>query len=95
MYKPNGSIYIGYFQKGRAQGQGVFIFPDGAYYKGQFKNNRAEDHQGIYKSELMHYVGGFKNNTFDGKATEEGRDYKFIGWYANGARQKGTLTWYT
>lgn len=34
MYKPNGSIYIGYFENGRAQGRGVFIFEDGSYYEG-------------------------------------------------------------
>lgn len=93
MYKPNGSIYIGYFDHGRAHGKGAFIFEDGSYYEGEFYKNYAETQKGIYKSDLLTYTGGFRENTFDGEACEEGRDYKFNGWYSNGSRQKGTLTW--
>ena len=93
MYKPNGSIYIGYFEHGRASGRGVYIFEDGSYYEGDFYNNSAQTEKGKYVSDQLTYTGGFRNNTFDGEAYEEGRDYKFVGWYMNGSRQKGTLTW--
>lgn len=93
MYKPNGSIYIGHFDNGRAQGKGVFIFDDGSYYEGDFNRNVAETQKGIFKSDHLTYIGGFRDNCFDGEATEEGRDYKFNGWYSNGSRQRGTLTW--
>lgn len=94
MYKPNGSIYLGYFENGRAQGRGVYIFEDGSYYEGEFNRNYAETTKGVYRSDLLTYNGGFRDNTFDGEAYEEGRDYKFVGYYSCGVRQRGTLTWY-
>jgi len=93
MYKPNGSIYLGYFDHGRAQGKGVFIFDDGSYYLGDFNKNVAESKIGIYESEILRYKGGFSKNTFDGEAEESGPDYSFVGTYSNGVRTKGTLTW--
>ena len=93
MYKPNGSVYIGYFDNGRAQGRGVFIFDDGSYYEGDFNRNVAQTQKGIFKSDHLTYTGGFRDNCFDGEATEKGGDYKFNGWYSNGSRQRGTLTW--
>jgi len=93
MYKPNGSIYLGSFDHGRAQGKGVFIFEDGSYYHGDFNRNLAESKNGSYESEILHYKGGFSKNTFDGEAEEAGMDYTFVGTYHNGVRSKGILTW--
>jgi hypothetical protein len=95
MYKSNG-LYIGYFNNGKAQGRGVFIFQDGSYYEGEFNKNCAEDIKGTYKSPSMTYTGGFKNNTFHGDdAYEQGENYQYIGEYNNGVRTRGTLTWQT
>lgn len=41
MYKSDGSLYIGHFDKGKAEGQGAFIMPDGVIYQGHFHNNYA------------------------------------------------------
>jgi len=93
MYKPNGSIYLGWFDHGRAQGKGVYIFDDGSYYNGDFNKNAAESKNGVYESDILHYKGGFNNNTFHGEAEEAGSDYAFTGTYNNGMRTKGILTW--
>jgi len=93
MYKPHGSIYLGYFDHGKAQGKGVFIFPDGSYYNGEFSRNEAETKNGIYESDTLNYKGGFSRNTFDGEAEEIGQGYTFKGLYRNGARVKGVLAW--
>ena len=50
MYKSNGSIYLGHFTDGRAQGRGAFVFPNGSFYKGDFSNNCAETKNGMFKS---------------------------------------------
>jgi len=93
MYKPNGGIYLGYFDHGKAQGKGVFIFPDGSYYNGEFARNEAETKNGIYESETLRYRGSFSRNTFDGEAEESGQDYTFHGLYRYGVRVKGVLAW--
>lgn len=93
MYKPDGGIYIGHFNFGKAQGKGAFIFKDGSFYQGEFFENCADDLKGTYKSDLMSYIGGFKNNTFHGEGEEDGKDYKYLGFYKNGARTQGVLTW--
>ena len=48
MYKSDGSLYIGHFEKGKAEGQGVFLMPDGVIYQGHFHNNYAHG-QGKYE----------------------------------------------
>jgi|LakMenEpi03Aug12_release.lakeMendotaPanAssembly.Ray.scaffolds.fasta_scaffold2813416_1 hypothetical protein len=50
MYKQNGSLYIGNFNHGKAQGKGAFIFADGSYYYGDFNNNCAETQKGEFNS---------------------------------------------
>jgi hypothetical protein len=50
MFKPDGSLYLGYFDHGKAQGKGVYIFKDGSYYQGDFNSNCAESSHGYYKS---------------------------------------------
>ena len=95
MHKNNGSLYLGYFDHGRAHGRGAFIFENGSYYQGDFNNNRAESENGVYESDEVRYQGGFRNNKFDGKGAERGRNdsYIFEGTYNEGSRERGTLTW--
>lgn len=32
MYKADGSLFIGRFQYGRAEGTGLYVLPDGSYF---------------------------------------------------------------
>lgn len=42
MYKADGSLFIGNFSHGKAQGLGLFILKDGSYFQGSLKNNTAD-----------------------------------------------------
>jgi hypothetical protein len=42
MYYKNGSIFIGQFENGEANGPGHFVFEDGSYYHGNMTNNKAD-----------------------------------------------------
>lgn len=79
MFKQNGDLYIGYFNHGKAEGKGVYIFTNGSYYEGEFNNNYAECEQGKFVSEDLNYSGGFKKNTFHGKGSEKGTNHSFDG----------------
>lgn len=46
MYKQDKSLYLGYFNYGKAEGKGAFIFADGSYYIGEFHYNCAESLSG-------------------------------------------------
>jgi hypothetical protein len=50
LYKKNGSIYVGYFKEGKAEGNGLCVFVDGSYYEGEMVNNLAECTNGHYKN---------------------------------------------
>lgn len=50
MYKNDGSLYVGEFLKGKAEGKGAYIFADGSHYEGNFKDNEANDENGLYKA---------------------------------------------
>ena len=93
MYKSDGSVYLGYFNHGKAEGKGAYIFNNGAYFNGEFRNNLAETQNGYYKANELSYRGGVKNNSFHGHATEIGNGYVFKGEYENGHRSKGVLEW--
>jgi hypothetical protein len=41
MHKPDGSLFLGYFSHGKANGNGVYIFNNGSFYSGDFNNNTA------------------------------------------------------
>lgn len=95
MYKGDGSLYIGEFEKGKAQGEGIYLFKNGSYYQGEFKNNEAECNKGYYYSEDLEYRGGFKDNTFHGHGVEKGRKHEFDGTYKKGKKSEGVLKWDT
>ncbi len=42
MYKEDGSLFVGEFVKGKAEGNGVFIMPDGSIFRGKLHNNEAK-----------------------------------------------------
>ena len=39
LYKKDGSVYIGEFSNGKANGKGVLIYPNGSYAHGTFDSN--------------------------------------------------------
>lgn len=39
LYKKDGSLYVGSFLNGKANGKGVLIFADGSFVNGTFENN--------------------------------------------------------
>lgn len=43
MYHKNGSVFIGQFFNGIADGQGHYVKNDGSYYRGKLRNNMAND----------------------------------------------------
>ena len=69
MHKPDGSLFLGYFSHGKANGIGTYIFNNGSFYAGYFNNNVAETsgkNNGYYENDDLKYTGGFKDNTFHG-----------------------------
>ena len=42
MYKSTGDLFMGNFNKGKAQGKGAYVMKDGSYYLGEFQENKAE-----------------------------------------------------
>ena len=42
MFKKNGTVFVGLFDDGIANGIGHFVLHDGSYYHGNFSNNQAE-----------------------------------------------------
>lgn len=51
MYYRNGSVFIGQFTSGVANGFGHYVFADGSYYDGDMVNNRAETNEGEFYSD--------------------------------------------
>jgi hypothetical protein len=93
MYKADGSLYVGSFSKGKANGLGAYAFANGAYFLGQFEDNQARCDHGVYETEGFKYSGGFRENQFWGKGKEEGERHSFEGDYVKGKRVAGTLKW--
>lgn len=48
MYYTNGSLFIGEFKEGVAEGPGHFIWKNGSFYQGNMTKNKANDEHGIY-----------------------------------------------
>ena len=95
MYRQSGDLFIGRFDKGKAEGPGIYIFKNGSYYDGEFKDNSAETTKGTFYSDELEYRGGFKNNTFHGHGVEKGKKHEFDGTYSNGKKVEGTFKWDT
>lgn len=43
MYHKNGSVFVGSFNGGIADGIGHYVRTDGSYYTGKMRNNKAYD----------------------------------------------------
>lgn len=48
MYHSDGSLFIGMFNNGMANGKGYYVQSDGSYYQGNIVNNKADDQKGKY-----------------------------------------------
>lgn len=51
MYYSNGSVFVGQFTNGTANGSGHFVFPNGSYYHGAMVNNKAQTEEGEFISD--------------------------------------------
>lgn len=86
LYKNDGSLYIGKFSNGKADGKGILIFQNGSYAQGVFSDNFFKE--GEFSEEGFKYVGQFKDNYFDGNGDQTNiKDgYQFQGIYINGIK---------
>lgn len=57
MYYRNGSVFIGHFFSGVADGPGHYVAYDGSFYHGKMKNNKAYDDNGFYSGLKFEYTG--------------------------------------
>lgn len=94
MYKSDGSLFVGKFDHGRAQGDGLYVLPDGSYFEGYVDDNVATCPRGVFHCKEYTYTGGFKNNCFEGEGEEIAENYIFKGTYLKGVRECGELKWW-
>lgn len=52
----DGSTYIGKFNEGKAQPEGVYLLSDGAYYNGKLEASRAKGN-GVFVKDKLIYEG--------------------------------------
>lgn len=57
MYQKNGSVFVGSFKEGVADGVGYYVRTDGSYYQGKMRNNKANDDNGYFWSPNLEYKG--------------------------------------
>ena len=93
MYHKNGSLFVGNFENGAANGPGFYIKADGSYYKGLMKNNKAEDKKGYIWSPNYEYQGGVKDNAPHGEGRESSPTHMFEGTYDEGKKKSGVMKW--
>ncbi len=55
MYKPDGSLFVGRFTKGKAEGQGLYILANGDYFQGILTDNKADCTNGKFVSSEYNY----------------------------------------
>ena len=67
MYKNDGSVFLGYFNHGKALGNGIYILKDGSYFEGELVDNIADCLNGVYYCASYTYQGSFKGNQFHGE----------------------------
>lgn len=53
MYHKNGSLFIGEFESGVANGDGHFVKTDSSYYHGRMYKNQANDENGYFWSPYL------------------------------------------
>jgi hypothetical protein len=71
---PDGSKYVGHWQKNKAQGYGRFILADGDVYEGQWKEDKAHG-RGVYLyADGARYEGEWREDKQDGHGREEWPD---------------------
>ena len=63
---PDGSVYRGTFEDGRAAGRGTLEAPDGTRYTGGFRDNEAHGTGVMVQPDGTRYEGGFRNNVKHG-----------------------------
>jgi hypothetical protein len=93
MYHQSGSVFIGEFRAGVANGRGHFVAKDGSYYHGNLRNNMANDTNGHYWTPKCEYKGNFVDNEIEGKGFERGKNSVFEGTYHKGKKVYGILYW--
>jgi hypothetical protein len=92
MYKSDGSFYVGQFQQGKAEGDGVYLTPGGLIYNGHFHNNMAQG-VGRYEAGGITYEGHFLKNLFHGAGKEGAAEYEFEGDFYEGKKTHGVFKW--
>lgn len=79
MYYKDGSVFVGYFERGVAAGDGHYVRPDGTFYHGQMRKNKANDEKGRFWTREFEYNGSVVDNEFNGKGEEKGKSHRFVG----------------
>lgn len=95
MYYPQGSVLVGNFVNGRANGPVHYFWPDGSYFQGVVENNVGNDSDATFHCSDYTYKGSIRNNCFDGMGTLVGRNdlYTYVGEFKNGRKTDGKLSW--
>ena len=96
MIKEDGSVYFGFFERNKFDGQGVLVRENGDYYLGNWKAGVAEGKGAIVlSSQGIKYEGGFQDNMREGFGEEVYSDGAiFIGNYKNNEKEgEGTYNW--
>lgn len=80
---PTGERYVGEFNNGDKQGEGIEYYADGKLkYKGSFRNNLRSDYGVYFYRNGDKYMGWFENNMPNGKGTY---------YFADGERYSGVF----
>lgn len=62
MYKRDGSLFVGMFDKGNAVGRGFYFLPDGTYFEGKILDNMINDDNAYIQKGEMTYRGSVMDN---------------------------------
>jgi hypothetical protein len=93
---PSGNIYIGEYQNGVRNGQGIFFYFSGDKYEGEYKDGKKHG-QGIYTwvNPFEQYVGKYKNGKMHGQGTYTyANGDKYVGGHKDGeSHGQGTYTY--
>ena len=90
----NGSVFDGYFFRGKTIGIGRFVQPNGDYYQGEFVGLVAQG-RGVCVVGNIFYEGEFMQNVPQGTGYETtlDRSIQFIGQYNMGQKVYGKMSW--